>query len=294
MNVYKEAILKSLSYFAIFQYPLTKKELWHYLLWEKKSPIQFSLFNRSLFLLEKNKLVLKKEALFYQLPSKINWAKKRKIKEKIASKKLALAKKTTRILSFIPTIKMIGLSGSLSLGIGEIQDDIDLFIICQKNTLWFSRLIINLLLIFLGLKRTPKSQKTKDKICPNMFMEEDKLTLPKNEQDLYSAHELAFIKPLFQKEDLYQRLIKANSWAKFYLPNAFLIFPNNYKTPKSNLLICFLNQILYKLQFNYMKSKITNEVITKHYVRFHPKDARYWILSKYNQQLLKLKKIKIK
>lgn len=287
MGSYEESILRTFCYSAVFKYPLTKAELWRYLIWEKKSPPRFSQFNSAIGLLEQSKLIAEKKDSFYQLKTGKSWVRERQLKTKIGKRKILIAQRVSQVLSIIPTVELIGLSGSLSLGVGDSNDDIDLLIICKKNSLWLTRLLVNLLLIFLGIKRNPDAKDIKDKICVNMFMESNKLGIPSKEQDLYAAHELAFLKPLFARNSTDQRLIAANKWIKKYLPNA-LIFSSGLKKLGNNIfLISFFNELVARLQLIYMEKRKTTEVIKKNYVRFHPKDARNWILPEYNKLVSK-------
>jgi hypothetical protein len=56
-------------------------------------------------------------------------------------------------------------------------------------------------------------------LCPNLIVSENALEWPLH--DLYSARELYQMIPI-TGIDVYQRLLKANEWAKDFLPNAFL------------------------------------------------------------------------
>ena len=56
-----------------------------------------------------------------------------------------------------------------------------------------------------------------DEICPNFFLAENALAL--TDQNLYTAHELAQMVPLFGY-DMYCRMRTSNSWMSAYLPNA--------------------------------------------------------------------------
>lgn len=42
------------------------------------------------------------------------------------------------------------------------------------------------------------------------------------------------------------------------------------------------------LQLKYMKSRRTTEIVEPGRIRFHPKDARKWVLRKYRERLNKL------
>ena len=63
------------------------------------------------------------------------------------------------------------------------------------------------------------------------------------------------------------------------------------KTVKNNFPISkfpnFIELGLELFQLTYMKSRRTNEVVRDGYLRFHPKDARKWILKKYKRNLQK-------
>lgn len=45
------------------------------------------------------------------------------------------------------------------------------------------------------------------------------------------------------------------------------------------------------LQIKYMQARRTTEVVESGRVRFHPQDARKWVLKKYQKRLKKLVKI---
>ncbi len=291
MKIYQKAIIKTLAYAAVFQHPLTEAEIWRNLIWLAVKKPNFWHFRQTLEKLVAKKRIFKKQKFYYQLKNNSSWLKQRKKKTEIGRPKIAIAQKTAYFLSFLPTLKLIGLSGSLSLGLSQKEADIDLFFVCQKNTLWLTRLLVNLFLIFLDIKRKPNQRQVKDKICPNMFIEENHLKIPEKEQDLYSAYELSFLRVLWQKENYGQKLINANSWVKNYLPNAFVFVKVKKTSQKTNFFLAFLNNICQKLQLFYMKKRRTTEVIKKGYVRFHPNDARGWILPKYYQLI---KQIEVK
>ena len=80
------------------------------------------------------------------------------------------------------------------------QDDIDFFIITAKGTMWTTRLCSAFLLSAAGLRRTPNQKQVANKICLNMFMQEGDLSLPASERDLFSAHEVLQMVPLWERE----------------------------------------------------------------------------------------------
>src|SRR3989344_5162093 len=128
---YSDAILKSLAYSDIFDFPLTKEELWKFLISDKL--IQKRLFEESLGKLIGKQVSNKNGYLFLSNREKI--ADRRKANVQEVEKKLQIAKKAASYLSYIPSILFIGLSGGLAMSDAEPSDDIDFFIITKKQKL---------------------------------------------------------------------------------------------------------------------------------------------------------------
>ncbi len=103
------------------------------------------------------------------------------------------------------------------------KDDIDLFIITKRNRLWTTRLFATIVVDLLGIRRKPGETDVRNKICLNMFMSEDALSIPKQEQDLFAAHEVLQMKPLWEREGIYKKFLMKNKWVSKFLPNAWNI-----------------------------------------------------------------------
>jgi len=279
MTRLQKAIFKTLIYADIFDYPLTKTEINHWLIWPHKPPppnitSALSSFSQS--------------NSYYHLPSRQSIIKTRQSRSRFSQSKLKRAHRISRYLSFIPTIKLIAITGALSMANSRQHDDIDLFIITKKNRLWLTRLFSILLLELLQLRRRPQDKQTTNKICLNLFLDESSLKLSSSQRNLYTAHEVAQIKPVFNKNSTYQNFLNQNSWVKTYLPHAITITksPPKLSTPSIDL-FNYLETLAYKLQFFYMKSKITNETISKTRAFFHPRPTNKIVLNQYHQNLKK-------
>ena len=114
---------------------------------------------------------------------------------------------------------MVGVTGAQAMNNSDQDDDIDLLIVASRNRLWLTRLFSVLLVEVVAKRRRPGDRKVKDKICLNMFLDEDHLGIPKSERNLYSAHEVAQLKPLWNRGGTYLRFINANHWTGKFLPN---------------------------------------------------------------------------
>ena len=200
-------IVRTVAYADIFDYPLKKTELFKYLLGNFK-PTRFKL---------PSQVAVKNSYYFLKGRDKI--IKTRLDRERWSQKKIDLAKKTARQLRFIPWIKLIGVTGALAMNNAEENDDVDLLIVTIANRLWLTRLLVVMIIEISGRRRRPGDRQVKDKICLNMFLDENHLKVPLKEQDLYSAHEVCQLKPLEDKNNTYQKFINQNQWVKKYLPN---------------------------------------------------------------------------
>lgn len=273
----EKAIFNTISYADIFDYPLTLPEI------EKRLIGVQGL--RSGW--KKVKLIQEKDG-FYFLKGREHIISVRKKREVWSQEKNRIAGKVISLLRYIPTIKLIGISGALAHNNVKKDDDIDLFIITSAGTLWTTRFLATLLTDFLGIRRHPSDTAYNNKICLNMFLDENYLPLPQKERDLFSAYEVIQMKPLFDRREMYQRFLGKNEWVKKYLPNAlksiqYPVFSIQKKKqlPIINSPLSILEKFLKKFQLRYMRKRRTKEIIGKGMLRFHPHDARKWILKKY-------------
>lgn len=211
----KKEILSTLAYADIFDYPLTSEEIHWFLIADR--PLSYSLFKKALTRIITNGKRIDTNGKYVFLRGRKQIVATRKKREEWSRKKMEIARKVTDWLKLIPTIKMVAVTGALAMGNSEKEDDIDLLILTTKNRLWLSRGLVVTFLRLTGLYRRPG--KIKNKICPNMFLDEKHLEVPKKEQDLFSAHEVCQLKPIWDKNDCYQKFLKANLWVKRFLPN---------------------------------------------------------------------------
>lgn len=237
----KSSNFTSVKYHDIFDYKLTKTEL---IKWQYKN-----------------------------LKEKVDGDKNksRLQREKYSAKKLIIAKKAANLISKIPSIKFVGITGALAMMNAGKNSDIDLMIITKNNYLWTTRLLSYIVTWLLGFKtRSPKNSFEKDKLCLNLWLDESDLIWNKKDRNIYTAHEIAQIVPLVNKDKTYEKFLYLNKWILAYWPNAVAVHSTKYivRSNKINL----LEKIAFWLQYQYMKNKITREIVTQSKAIFHPND----------------------
>ncbi len=288
--VNRRHVLKTLLYFDIFNYPLKKDEIWEFL--EVK-------LKKNIFLKDLDKYKIASYKSFYYLKDKAS-VNQRLLRQKINEQKLKIAFKIIHKLSFIPSVKFIGISGSLAMGNSKKDDDIDLFVVTAANLVWFTRIICVLILIYFGVYRNSKDQKVSNKICLNYLISENALGFKKSSHNLYLAHEIGQMLPVLNVDNTYEKFINKNKWIYIFLPNISHRI-NNYEIRyKKNtgvlwekviqiLLIIKIEKLLQLIQWQYMKGKITRETVSDNVLAFHPVDYKIKILEKYLKEIKGLK-----
>ncbi len=238
----------SVRYHAIFDYKLTKQEL---IKWQYKN--------------------------FKEVTNGIK-NNSRLQREKYSRDKLIIAKRAAKLLSKIKTVKFVGITGALAMNNAGKDSDIDLIIITSHNRLWITRLLVYFVLSTkYFVLRKPRSNNEKDALCLNLWLDEQDLVWNKVDRNLYTAHEIAQVVSLVNKDKTYQKFLYLNKWILDFWPNSVRIgrYEDKVMSPDSSFLSYFLfilETFAFKIQYWYMKSKITREVVTPTRAIFHPND----------------------
>ena len=287
----ESAVLKTLVYSDIFDYPLSGDELWKFLINKKLDKKSFLKLLKNL-----NLKYVNVRNNFYCLLGRENIINTRIERKKESRKKIVIAKKIIKQLTLLPTIQFIGISGALSLGNSSKEDDIDLFVITSKGSLWLTRLTIIIFLLFMGRYRRRNEIEVSDKICLNMLIDETALAFPKIRQNLYTAHEIVQLMPVFERNDMYKKFMGENKWVEKFLPNAingFRIQESGIRKKQRNPLFIIHNSLFIPerlakiIQFWFIKKHVTTETVSNNFLAFHPLDYKNITLKEYEKKLLK-------
>lgn len=207
----KEAIVKTIAFFDVFDYPLTDLELWKY------CPLACSLSDVREVMPQSNVL---KEKGFYYLPDRKHIIKTRAEHYIATKEKVKRARVICKLFRFIPFIEMIALANIVGANNLRPEGDIDLFIITAPKRIWLTRFFCAGLMQVLRLR--PKPGKEKDKICLSFYLSRDNLNLKPymlDDNDIYFKHWLVGLVPLFDHNNAYKELLQANFWLKNEFPN---------------------------------------------------------------------------
>lgn len=257
MESLSRTVKKTRAYSAFFDFPLTPTEIHRWLICDH--PIPFTRLRR------------------YTHPLTRSEKRHRTILYKNTQQKINQTLHVIRLLRFLPSIKMIALTGSVAIGNARSMDDIDLLIVTSPHTLWLTRPLVLFILSLFSRRRLPGQdyRTAAGTFCPNLWLETRSLVIPHSKRNLYTAHEVLQILPLYDNGSIYDSFQRQNSWTKNFLANALSYLHLSSKrgvTLSFALITSPFNFIAFLLQYLYMRSKITSESISLESAYFHKID----------------------
>ncbi len=291
----KDAILISVLYADIFDYSFTLEEMRTWLVFYKNNQLSQKSFSHI-------DVISREHAHYFVLPKRHSLIAIRKKRFKYSKEKWKSALRVSQILQILPSVQLVGVTGALAMNNAKKNDDIDFFIIVYPETLWVSRLFVTILVELFGRRRRPNELNPANKVCLNMYVTRSALAVPTKERDLFTAHEVLQMVPLWDRHNTYQKFLKANKWVKTFLPNAwrqkFQASSTKPGIPFGYLYLIIrycLEFVIWLLRFAevparvmqlwYMRKRRSTEIVTDNVIRFHPRDARNWIYDALGKRL---------
>lgn len=221
----KRAVIKTLIYSDIFDYPLTVDELGRFLIGYRSSNLEHEFkrissasakFSELASVIKNEFKLIEKSGEFVFLKGKKNLIEKRIRRNKASERKLKRVRLVTKVLKPVPWIKMMAVTGDVAAGNADKKSDIDMLLVADSKRIWLSRALSLLFLQIFGQRVNAKAKRFKNRVCLNMFIPDNGL---EQAHDLFVANEIARMKVLWRKDNMYQRFLLANSWVEKFLPN---------------------------------------------------------------------------
>lgn len=199
------SVLRALTYFDLFDYPLTKEEIGLFM----DRRVASAELDRSLQVLTESGLVLNYKN-YYSIKNVEELVNRREAGNELASHLIPRAMRISAFLYQFPFVRGVGISGSLSKNFADEKADIDYFIITRSNRLWIARTIMHLFkkLTFLVGKQ--------HYFCMNYYVDEEALSI--QERNAFTAVEVATLIPVCGNGSI-ENFFNSNTWIEQYYPN---------------------------------------------------------------------------
>ena len=305
-SLVEKAIITTLSYFDVFQYPLTSMEIVKWIYQEDESTtitvaeIEQALSNNNL------KESINSSEGFYYLNGGDNNIQERRVRYQLAEKKYKIALRVARVFRIFPFIQMIGICNSLAFNNAKKISDIDFFIITDQNKIWTTRFITTFFTKIFRLR--PSNKKVENKICLSFFVTQEALNLQStkiSDQDPYLHY---WIVPIYNPKNIYSKFIEENKWIKNYMPNFIpvqlvnrrqVIDTTFTKSIKRILAVIFKPTIFEKVfkkfqtrimpkNLKQMANQDSRVIVTDSMLKFHDEDRRMQFEQAFQKKLSSL------
>ena len=212
----EESVYKTLSYFDIFNYPISFYRLATFLISDE--PYTAVQLQTALKRLKQAKIITEHKSLYSLKAGKRVDAVARGM---FSLEALRRARFMLEALSKIPWIKLVCVTGSCAAFNKEETGDIDVFIVSARNRVWLTRFFTVLILKALNIYRTDASYV--NKVCPNLIVGEDAMSW-EHDKNVFVAHEICAMHPVLDRDNTYFKFLSQNLWVKSYFPN-FMFTP---------------------------------------------------------------------
>lgn len=202
----QRAVLHTLLYYDIWEYPLTRAELFCFL------PLNGMSFDQFCSILEESGPgpdVTESDGFYFVRGRASDITTARKRREQNAAGLWKRASLSMHAIKRFPFVRGVFVSGDLSKNATTPESDIDFFIVTQPGRLWISRsLLIAFKKLFLLNSRKY--------FCLNYLTARNHLEI--DERNIFIATEIAHLKPLFNS-GLFHQYLETNSWIREFFPN---------------------------------------------------------------------------
>ncbi len=195
----RKAVLATIVYYDALEYPMTEFEVWKHLIamQDVKATEAPTLgqVGDTLDGLVHDQVIASSHG-FVTLPGQGVLVQERIRREKYSVSKIKRAARLIQWIAWAPFVRLIALTGSLSMKYGDRESDWDLFVVLRQGAIWRGRTALSLILQLMGKRR--HGRHIENRACLNHFVTDKSLEIAM--QDYFSASEYRFMYTLLGRE----------------------------------------------------------------------------------------------
>ena len=197
------AVLRSVIYASLFDYPLTIDQL-AASLGVRAGADTIAAWWRSSDLLQST---IEHRDGWYFPAGRCDLIETRARREALSRDLLDRDRRILATVSNMPFVRMVALSGSLAHLNAEGSADLDLFVITAPNRVWCVTVATLVLAKVLGWRK---------RLCLNFVVSENAMAIAP--QDLFSANQIIHLRPIVGHR-VFERFVKTNAFVRDFYPN---------------------------------------------------------------------------
>lgn len=198
------AVLQSVIYASLFDYPLTIDQLHASLVGVRAEPQTIAGWLQDSELLQ---AAIGLRDGWYFPAGREDLIDTRARREAVSRELLDRDRSMLSLVAGMPFVRMVALSGSLAHLNAEGSADLDLFVITAPNRVWSVTVAVLVIARLLGWRK---------RLCLNYVISERTMAI--TPRDLFSANQIIHLRPL-EGERVFDRFVKANGFVRDFYPN---------------------------------------------------------------------------
>lgn len=198
------AVLESVIYASLFDYPLTLEQLHASLIGVRADAGTIAAWWRNSDRLQS---AIEHRDGWYFPSGRGDLIATRARREVLSRELLDRDRRILAMVAHLPFVRMVALSGSLAHLNAEGSADLDLFVITAPHRVWSVTVAAVLLSKLLGCRK---------RVCVNFVVSERALKI--EPEDLFSANQIIHLRPV-SGHDVFARFVKANGFVRTFYPN---------------------------------------------------------------------------
>jgi hypothetical protein len=198
------AVARSVVYASLFEYPLTLAQLRQTLIESTQTPTEILATYAGSATLQAS--VEYREGFFFPR-GQYALVQERRRREARSRRFLARHRPLLALISAMPYVRMVALSGSIAHLNLDGGGDLDLFIVTRGRRVWSVTVAVLVIAKLLRQRRL---------LCANFVVSDERLAL--EQRDLFAASQIIHLKPL-AGQDVYRKLLAANPFVAQFYPN---------------------------------------------------------------------------
>lgn len=223
MTPLQTAILRTLAYFDVADFPLTVAELWQWLYPAAGQRLSVTR-DEVAAALDTPELRSRTEQVgeHVVLRGRASLVETRRQRHEFGMKKWRRANSAAQFLEIVPYVKLVAVSNTLAYDNAKESSDIDYVIVTTPGHLWSVRMMVTGIVSMLGLRR--HGDKIRDRICLSFYLTTDVMDFSKLLAGPDDAHRLfltAQLVPLMDDDKTFEAYRRENAWVTERLPNAW-------------------------------------------------------------------------
>jgi hypothetical protein len=210
------AVLRSVTYAALFDYPLTLAQLHATLIGVRADAETVAAWWRTSDFLQ---AVIEHHDGLYCPAGRSDLLSTRARREVVSRDLLDRDRRILSVVAAMPFVRMVALSGSLAHLNAERSADLDLFVVTARHRVWSVTVSLLVIARLLGWRR---------RMCLNYVISENALRV--EPPDLFSANQIIHLRPILGR-DVFARFVEANEFVREHYPNFAIDGPLTPSSP---------------------------------------------------------------